>query len=122
VFGVVWDDAVTSSARAVMRLRVRRSKLAIESNVPTSLHWRQQMHKTRHIKLAVLFGAYSAILVMLVSIAATALMGTSVSGKTLLSAAIDGAVFFIVSFLTVLFVWPRIGFEPLDFQRHEHTR
>ena len=79
------------------------------------------MHKNRHIKLAVLFGAYSAILVMLVSIGSTALMGTSVSGNIFWSAVFDGAIFFIISCLTVLFVWPRIGFEPLDSHTHETT-
>jgi hypothetical protein len=95
--------------------------LAVDGIVATGSYWRQQMHKTRQIKLAVLFGAYSAIVAMLVQIVATALMGTIVSGKTFLSMGIDGAVFFIVSFLTVLFVWPRIGFEPLDSHRHEST-
>jgi uncharacterized membrane protein YdbT with pleckstrin-like domain len=79
------------------------------------------MGRTRHITLAVLFGAFTAIVAMVVQISVTAIMGTSVTRETLISAAVGGALIFVVSFLTVLFVWPRIGFEPFDSHMHEPT-
>jgi hypothetical protein len=79
------------------------------------------MDKTRHIKLAVLFGSSTAIVAMVVQISAMALMGTSITSEVLISAAVGGGCIFVVSFLTVLFVWPRIGFEPFDSHTHEPT-
>jgi hypothetical protein len=82
------------------------------------------MDKTRpirHIQLAVLFGAFTALVAMVVQIVALALMGTSVTAETLISGAVSGACIFVVSFLTVLFVWPRIGFDPFASHTHELT-
>ena len=79
------------------------------------------MDKSRYIALAVLFGAFTAIVAMVVQIIATALMGTSITAGTFLSAAVSGAFIFVVSFLTVLFVWPRIGFDPFDSHTHDPT-
>lgn len=79
------------------------------------------MDKTRHITLAGLFGAFTAIVAMIVQIIAAVFMGTSVTTKTLISAAVSGACIFVVSCLTVLFVWPRIGFDPFDSHTHEPT-
>jgi len=72
------------------------------------------MGKTRHITLGVLFGAFTGIVAMVVQIMSMALMGKAVTSETLVSAAWGGASVFVVSFLTVLFVWPRIGFKPFD--------
>jgi hypothetical protein len=72
------------------------------------------MGKGRQVTLAVLFGAFTGILAMVVQLMALALMGTSVTGEALVSAASGGAVVCMVSALTVLFVWPRIGFVPFD--------
>ncbi len=79
------------------------------------------MGKTRHITLAALFGAVTSMVAMVTQIIVTAIMGTSVTSETLVAAAIGGAAIFVVSFLTVLFVWPRIGFEPFDSHTHEAT-
>lgn len=79
------------------------------------------MGKTRHITLAALFGAFTAIVAMVTQIIVTAIISTSLTGETLVSAAFGGAAVFVVSFLTVLFVWPRIGFEPFDSHTHETT-
>jgi hypothetical protein len=77
------------------------------------------MDKTRHIKVALLFGAFTAIIAMVVQIIAMAMIDASVTSKTFIAAAVDGACIFVASFLTVLFVWPRIGFVPFD--SHPHT-
>jgi hypothetical protein len=77
------------------------------------------MGKTRHITLAVLFGAFTGLVAMVVQLIAMAIMGTSLTGETLVSAPVGGASVFVVSFLTVLFVWPRIGFEPFDSHPHK---
>jgi hypothetical protein len=77
------------------------------------------MGKGRQVTLAVLFGAFTALVAMVTQIIVTALMGTSVTGETLVSAAFGGAAVFVVSFLTVLFVWPRIGFVPFDPPVHK---
>lgn len=79
------------------------------------------MGKTRHITLAVLFGAFTALVALVVQLLATAIMGTSLTRETLLGAAIGSACIFVVSVLTVLFVWPRIGFEPFDSHTHKPT-
>lgn len=79
------------------------------------------MHKTRHIRLAVLFGAFTAIVAMVVQLIALVLMGVSVTTATFISAAVGGVCIFVVSFLTVIFVWPRIGFDPFDSHTHEPT-
>ena len=79
------------------------------------------MDKTRYIALAGLFGAFTAIVGMLVQLIAITLLGTSLTAKTLITAAVSGACMFVVSFLTVLFVWPRIGFDPFDSHTHEPT-
>ena len=79
------------------------------------------MGKTRHFTLAALFGAFTAMVAMATQIIVTAIMGTAVSSETLVAAAIGGVAVFVVSFLTVLFVWPRIGFEPFDSHTHETT-
>jgi hypothetical protein len=81
------------------------------------------MDKTKHVTLAVLFGAFTALVAVVVQIVAMALMGTSISitAHTLISAAVSGACIFVVSCLTVLFVWPRIGFDPFDSHTHEPT-
>ncbi len=79
------------------------------------------MGKTRHITLAALFGAFTAMVAMVTQIIVTAIMGTAVTSETLVAAAIGGAAVFVVSFLTVLFVWPRIGYEPFDSHTHETT-
>jgi hypothetical protein len=79
------------------------------------------MHRTRHIKLAVVFGAFTAIVGMVVQIIAIALMGTLVTAETLRAAVVSGACMFVVSFLTVLFIWPRIGFDPFESHTHERT-
>jgi F0F1-type ATP synthase assembly protein I len=70
--------------------------------------------KTRHIKLALLFGAFTALVAVVVQIIAMAIMDAPVTHDTFVSAAVGGACIFVVSVLTVLFVWPRIGFEPFD--------
>jgi hypothetical protein len=77
------------------------------------------MDKTRYIALAGLFGAFTAVVGMVVQLIAITFMGTSLTGKTLISAVVSGACMFAVSFLTVLFVWPRIGFDPFDSHTHE---
>lgn len=79
------------------------------------------MDKTRHIKLAVLFGAFTALVAVVVQLGALALMRTSISAETLVSAGVSGTCIFVVSCLTVLFVWPRIGFDPFDSHTHEPT-
>jgi hypothetical protein len=79
------------------------------------------MHRTRYIKLAVAFGAFVTIVGMVVQIIAMALMGTLVTAEILISAAVSGACMFVVSFLTVLFIWPRIGFDPFESHTHERT-
>lgn len=77
------------------------------------------MHRTRYIKLAAVFGAFTAIVAMVVQVIAMVLMGTLVTAETLIAAAVNGVCIFVVSFLTVLFVWPRIGFDPFDSHTHE---
>ncbi len=77
------------------------------------------MGKTRHIQLALLFGAFTAIVAMVVQLIALAIMDASLTHETFISAAVGGACIFVASFLTVLFVWPRIGFVPFD--SHPHT-
>jgi hypothetical protein len=80
------------------------------------------MDKTRplrHLQLAALVGAFTALVALVVQLVATALMGTAVTADTLVSAAVSGACIFVVSGLTVLFVWPRIGFAPFASHRHE---
>ncbi len=77
------------------------------------------MRKPRYLVLAVLYGAFSAVVATLVSVLAAALMGTSMTGQTLISALIVGIGVFVVGVLTVLFVWPRIGFDPFDSHPHE---
>ncbi len=72
------------------------------------------MSRGRHLKLAALFGGLAGIVAMAVQIIATAIMRTSVTRETVVAAAIGGVAVFVISFLTVLFVWPRIGFEPFD--------
>ncbi len=79
------------------------------------------MGKIRHLKLAVLFGAFAGIVAMVVQVGATAILGISMTRETLVSAALGGVGVFVVSFLTVLFVWPRIGFDPFDSHTHETT-
>jgi hypothetical protein len=79
------------------------------------------MDKTRQITLGALFGAFTGIVAMVVQVMSMALMGTAVTGETVFSAAWGGASVFVVSFLTVLFVWPRIGFKPFDSHTHETT-
>lgn len=79
------------------------------------------MGKIRHVKLAVLFGVFTAVVGMVTQLFVTAIMGASLTGETLVSAAVGGACMFVVSFLTVLFVWPRIGFEPFDSHTRETT-
>jgi hypothetical protein len=79
------------------------------------------MGKTRPITLAALFGAFTAMVAMVTQIIVTAIMGTAVTSETLVAAVIGGAGVFIVSFLTVLFVWPRIAFEPFESHTHETT-
>lgn len=79
------------------------------------------MGKTRYIKLAVLFGIFTAVVGMVTQLIVTSIMGASLTGEILVSAAVGGACMFVVSFLTVLFVWPRIGFEPFDHHTHETT-
>ncbi len=79
------------------------------------------MDKTRHITLAVVFGAFTAVVAMVVQFGVMALLDTSITAHSLISAAVGGACIFIVSFLTVLFVWPRIGFDPFDSHTHEPT-
>ncbi len=79
------------------------------------------MHKTRHVKLALLFGLYSALVATIVSIVAAVILGIPIGDKALISAASSGVGVFVVGFLTVLFVWPRIGFDPFDSRRHEQS-
>ena len=79
------------------------------------------MDKRRHITLAVLFGAFTALVAVVVQIVALALMGTSITAETLVSAVVSGACIFVVSCVTVLFVWPRIGFDPFDSRTHDPT-
>jgi hypothetical protein len=79
------------------------------------------MSKTRHIRLAAVFGGIAGIVAMCVQILVMALTGTAVTRELLVDAAVGGAGVFVVSILTVLFVWPRIGFEPFDSHPHETT-
>lgn len=79
------------------------------------------MRTSKHFLLAALFGAFSAIVATVVYLIITALMGTTIGGAVLLSAAFDGIAIFIVGFLTVLFVWPRIGFDPFDSHPRKTT-
>lgn len=79
------------------------------------------MGKTRHVRLAVLFGVFTAVVGMVTQFIVAAIMGASLTGETLVSAVVGGACLFVVSFLTVLFVWPRIGFDPFDSHTHETT-
>jgi hypothetical protein len=79
------------------------------------------MGKTRHFTLAALFGAFTAMVAMVTQIIVMAIMGTPVTSDTLVAAVVGGATVFVVSVLTVLFVWPRIGFEPFDSHTHETT-
>jgi hypothetical protein len=79
------------------------------------------MDKSRYITLAGLFGAFTAIVAMIVQLIAMVLMGTAVTTNTLSSAAVSGACIFVTSFLTVLFLWPRIGFDPFGSHTHEPT-
>ncbi len=79
------------------------------------------MGKIRHLTLAVLFGAFAGIVAIVVQVAATAILGISMTRETLVSAAVGGVGVFVVSLLTVLFVWPRIGFYPFDSRTHETT-
>ncbi len=79
------------------------------------------MGKIRHLKLAVLFGAFAGIVATVVQVGATAILGISMTRETLVSAAMGGVGVLVVSFLTVLFVWPRIGFDPFDSHTHETT-
>lgn len=79
------------------------------------------MDKTRHLTLAVLFGAFTAFVGMVVQGVALAFMGASITRDVVISVAVGGACIFVVSCLTVLFVWPRIGFDPFDSHTHEST-
>lgn len=79
------------------------------------------MGKARYVKLAVLFGAFTAVVGIVTQLLVAAIMGTSLTSDTLVSAAVGGACLFVVSFLTVLFVWPRIGFDPFGSHPHETT-
>jgi hypothetical protein len=79
------------------------------------------MGKFRSLTLAVLFGAFSGTLAIVVQLGATAIMGVTLTGETLLSAVFGGIGVFAVGVLTVLFVWPRIGFDPFDSHTHKPT-
>ena len=79
------------------------------------------MGKARYVKLAALFGAFTAVVGMVTQLIVSAIMGTSLTSEALVSAAVGGACLFVVSVLTVLFVWPRIGFDPFGSHPHETT-
>ncbi len=79
------------------------------------------MGKTSYIKLALVFGAFTAIVAMVVQIIAMAIMDAFLTHETFISAAVGGACIFVASFLTVVLVWPRIGFEPFAPNTHEPT-
>lgn len=70
---LTWDDNVTQRTFVVMPMSALRSILARGQRL-CSPHGRQPMDKTRHIKLAVLFGAFTALVAVVVQLGALALM------------------------------------------------